>query len=51
MTLPSRSLGYSNNQLKAVNMLKDSFRLSETIDSESLKLTFNLKNKHIKSDK
>jgi len=33
MTLPSRRLGYSNNQLKTVNRLKlkISFRLSETI--------------------
>jgi len=28
---PSRRLGYSNNQLKTVNRLKVSFRLSETI--------------------
>jgi len=39
MTSPIRRLGYSNNQLKAVNrLLKDNFRLP---DSESMKLTFN----------
>jgi len=31
ITSPSRRLGYSNFQLKAVNRLKDSFRLSETM--------------------
>jgi len=38
----ARRLGYSNNQLKAVNRLRDSFMLSETMVSGSLALTFNL---------
>jgi len=41
MTSLSRSLGYSN-ELKAVNRLKDSFRLSKIMVSGSLKLTFDL---------
>jgi len=34
----SQRLGYSNNQLKSYFRLKDSFRLSETMVSGSLKL-------------
>jgi len=37
-----RGLGYSDNQLKAVNKFKDRFRFSKTMLSGSLKLTFNI---------
>jgi len=37
VTVPrARRLGYSNNQLNAVNRLLDSFRLPEAMVSESL---------------
>jgi len=36
------AIGYSNNQLKAVNRLKDNFRFLKPIVYESLTLTFNL---------
>jgi len=38
----SQRLGYSNNQLRAVNKLKDSFKLLKTMVSVILKVTFNL---------
>jgi len=38
----AKRLGYSNNQLKSCKQVKGQFKLSKTMVSGSMKLTFNL---------